>query len=123
MSLSALPRTVLHGLVRGYQLVISPWTPQSCRYYPSCSQYALVALERHGAARGSWLALRRLARCHPWCEGGVDDVPPARESARTSGADTQRGAASAERDVIVTAAPGGPTVRHAHAERARSSAR
>ncbi len=74
----ALPRLVLIGLVRFYQLVISPWTPQSCRFYPSCSRYAVVALERHGAVRGTWLAVRRLGRCHPWAAGGVDDVPPAR---------------------------------------------
>lgn len=82
MSLTAtvrgLPQRLLVGLVRVYQLVISPWTPPTCRYYPSCSTYALVAIQRHGAARGSWLALRRLGRCHPWTPGGVDDVPPAR---------------------------------------------
>ncbi|MCV2392844.1 membrane protein insertion efficiency factor YidD [Actinotalea sp. M2MS4P-6] len=64
------------GLVRFYQLVISPWTPPTCRFYPSCSSYAVTALERHGALRGSWLAVRRLGRCHPWAAGGVDDVPP-----------------------------------------------
>lgn len=67
--------------IRFYQRVISPWTASSCRYYPSCSQYALVAIERHGVLRGGWLALRRLGRCHPWTAGGVDHVPPAREPA------------------------------------------
>ena len=71
-----VPSRVLRGLVRFYQLAISPWTPPSCKYYPSCSQYALVALERHGAVRGTWLAVRRVGRCHPWAAGGVDDVPP-----------------------------------------------
>jgi len=61
--------------IRFYQRVISPWTAPSCRYYPSCSQYALVAVERHGLVRGGWLALRRLGRCHPWSAGGVDHVP------------------------------------------------
>ena len=61
--------------VRLYRLVLAPVLPPSCRFYPSCSSYALEALERHGAIRGSWLTVRRLARCHPYCEGGVDPVP------------------------------------------------
>ncbi len=61
--------------VRLYRLVLAPVLPPSCRFYPSCSTYALQALERHGAIRGSWLTVRRLARCHPYCEGGVDPVP------------------------------------------------
>lgn len=66
---------VLTGLVRGYQLFISPLLPPACRYTPSCSQYALEALERHGAWRGSYLTLRRLLRCHPFRAGGYDPVP------------------------------------------------
>ena len=62
-------------LVRAYQVAISPALPPSCRFTPSCSQYALEALERHGALKGSWLAARRLARCHPFHPGGVDPVP------------------------------------------------
>jgi len=73
-----LARLPLLLALRFYQRVISPWTAPSCRYYPSCSQYAFVAIERHGVLRGGWLALRRLARCHPWTPGGVDHVPPAR---------------------------------------------
>lgn len=69
------PRLVLIGAVRGYQLVLSPIFGGACRYYPSCSVYALEALERHGALRGSWLALRRIARCHPFRPGGFDPVP------------------------------------------------
>jgi len=65
-------------LVRGYQLFVSPLLGPRCRFYPSCSAYAVTALTTHGALRGSWLAVRRLGRCHPWNPGGVDHVPPAR---------------------------------------------
>lgn len=61
--------------VRAYQLVLSPLLPSSCRFYPSCSHYAIEALQRHGAAKGLWLALRRVLRCHPWNPGGHDPVP------------------------------------------------
>ena len=69
---------LLIGLIRGYQLVISPLLGPTCRYYPSCSAYALEALRVHGAVKGTWLAVRRLLRCHPWALGGVDHVPPRR---------------------------------------------
>ena len=59
-----------------YRHLISPLTPKNCRYYPSCSAYAEEALKTHGVLRGSVMALRRLARCHPWAPGGVDHVPP-----------------------------------------------
>lgn len=62
-------------LVRGYQLVISPMLPPSCRFYPSCSHYAIEALERHGPLKGLWLSLRRVGRCNPWHPGGHDPVP------------------------------------------------
>ncbi|WP_240759286.1 membrane protein insertion efficiency factor YidD [Phytoactinopolyspora endophytica] len=62
-------------MLRLYRLVVSPLYGQTCRYYPSCSAYALGAVETHGAVRGSWLAVRRIGRCHPWCAGGVDLVP------------------------------------------------
>jgi putative membrane protein insertion efficiency factor len=68
-------RWVLVTLVRGYQLFLSPLLPASCRYFPSCSQYAVEALTRHGALRGGWIALRRLGRCHPFRPGGYDPVP------------------------------------------------
>ncbi|MCG6957124.1 MAG: membrane protein insertion efficiency factor YidD [Gemmatimonadetes bacterium] len=67
---------LLTGLIRFYQTAISPWTPPSCRYNPTCSSYALEAIRVHGAARGSWLGLRRLLRCHPWGGQGYDPVPP-----------------------------------------------
>jgi len=75
--------SVLVVLVRGYQLIISPWIAPRCRFYPSCSSYAVTALRRHGALRGSWLAVRRLGRCHPWNPGGVDHVPPRAPHAHT----------------------------------------
>ena len=66
---------LLMGVVRGYRLFLSPWLGSSCRFEPTCSVYSLQALEQHGAAAGSYLTVRRLARCHPWCEGGLDPVP------------------------------------------------
>ncbi len=62
-------------MIRGYQRLISPLTPPMCRFEPTCSQYAAVALARHGPVAGSWLAVRRLARCHPFHPGGYDPVP------------------------------------------------
>jgi hypothetical protein len=70
-----LPRRLLAGLIRVYQRLISPLLPPSCRFYPSCSQYALEAVTRHGALRGSWLAASRLVKCHPFHPGGFDPVP------------------------------------------------
>ena len=69
---------ILIGAVRFYQLAISPWTPASCRFTPTCSAYAIGALEEHGTLRGTWLALRRIGRCHPWGGFGYDPVPEAR---------------------------------------------
>lgn len=68
-------QALLIALVRGYRLLLSPWLGSACRFEPTCSRYALQALEQHGAAAGSYLTLRRLARCHPWCDGGLDPVP------------------------------------------------
>ena len=68
-------RTVLVLLVRGYQVSLGHLLPTACRYYPSCSVYAIEALERHGAWCGGWLTLRRLGRCHPFRAGGFDPVP------------------------------------------------
>jgi uncharacterized protein len=66
---------VLRGLIRAYQLVVSPLLLPSCRYLPSCSEYAAEAIATHGAPYGAWLALRRLLRCHPWGGSGYDPVP------------------------------------------------
>jgi uncharacterized protein len=68
-------RAILRILIRGYQLIVSPWLGPRCRFHPSCSNYALEALELHGALRGSWLAVRRIGRCHPFHPGGLDPVP------------------------------------------------
>ena len=70
-----LPRNFLILLLMTYRKVISPLYGQVCRFFPSCSAYALEAITVHGAVKGSWLAARRLARCHPWNAGGVDHVP------------------------------------------------
>jgi len=67
---------VLIALLRVYRATISPLYGQVCRYHPSCSAYALEAVSRHGALRGTVLSVRRLVRCHPWAAGGVDPVPP-----------------------------------------------
>lgn len=68
---------LMRGLIRGYQLLISPLIPPSCRFEPSCSAYAMEAIATHGASHGFWLALRRILRCHPWSEPAHDPVPPA----------------------------------------------
>ena len=62
-------------LIRFYQYAISPFLGRSCRYHPSCSEYAVEAVEKYGALKGSWLAIKRVGRCHPWHPGGYDPVP------------------------------------------------
>lgn len=71
-----LPRNLCVLILRAYRAVVSPLYGDVCRYYPSCSAYALRAIQEHGVIEGIWLGARRIARCHPWAEGGVDDVPP-----------------------------------------------
>ncbi|MFZ0140873.1 MAG: membrane protein insertion efficiency factor YidD [Aeromicrobium sp.] len=66
---------VLIALLKAYRFAISPLYGQVCRYHPTCSAYALEAVQSHGALRGTWLAMRRVARCHPWAAGGYDPVP------------------------------------------------
>ena len=74
---------LLGRLVRGYQVALSPLKGRpTCRFHPTCSAYALEALQTHGAVRGGWLALRRIGRCHPFCPGGYDPVPQKREPHR-----------------------------------------
>jgi uncharacterized protein len=73
--LRRLPQQLLVAIVRGYRLLLSPWIGSQCRFEPTCSAYALQALEQHDAAGGSYLAARRILRCHPWCAGGFDPVP------------------------------------------------
>lgn len=68
-------RWILIKLVQFYRLVISPVLPPSCRFYPTCSEYTIEALSRHGLFKGFWLSIRRIGRCHPFCEGGYDPVP------------------------------------------------
>lgn len=94
-------QTLLLALIRAYRYILSPWIGQHCRFTPTCSVYAMQAIEAYGPARGSWLALRRLLRCHPLCRGGHDPVPgldpephfadlePQAESSRGSQQDNQ----------------------------------
>ena len=74
-ALTNLPRVLMVGVVKAYRLLLKPWLGNACRFEPTCSQYALTALETHGALVGGTLAAGRLLRCHPWCEGGCDEVP------------------------------------------------
>jgi uncharacterized protein len=79
----SLMQRILMGIVQGYRWFLSPWLGSACRFTPTCSAYALEALAQHGAARGSYLSARRLLRCHPWCAGGHDPVPPSQKAAGT----------------------------------------
>ena len=74
-AIQSLPQQGLLGLVGLYRLLFKAWLGSACRFEPSCSAYALQALEQHGAARGGWLSAARLLRCHPYCHGGCDPVP------------------------------------------------
>ena len=82
------PQKILIAALRAYRLLLSPWLGMQCRFEPTCSAYAIEALERHGASSGSYLAARRVLRCHPWCDGGVDPVPEPR--ARLESSTTRR---------------------------------
>ncbi len=72
-------RRVVASLIAGYQLIISPLLGNNCRFHPSCSSYARTAILRFGVLRGGWMGIRRVARCHPWHEGGVDPVPESKK--------------------------------------------
>lgn len=78
-------RTLLIGVVRFYQVAISPWFPAACRYTPTCSQYMIEAIQKHGAWRGMWLGLKRIGRCHPWGGHGYDPVPEKEEGKADTG--------------------------------------
>jgi putative membrane protein insertion efficiency factor len=87
-----LPRRSAIGLVRLYQLIVSPWLGPRCRFSPTCSHYACEALAAHGLARGGWLTVRRVGRCHPFSRGGYDPVPdPAPDLALLDSSATVRG--------------------------------
>jgi putative membrane protein insertion efficiency factor len=85
-----LPRNICVLILRGYRAVISPLYGDVCRYYPSCSAYALGAIQQHGVIKGIALGTWRIARCHPWAKGGVDDVPERRLRPRASALQTTR---------------------------------
>lgn len=78
MRLTDTPRLVALGAIRLYQLLLSPLIGNQCRFHPSCSNYAMEAIDRHGVLKGTWLAARRLGRCHPFHPGGFDPVPAVR---------------------------------------------
>ncbi|WP_375424429.1 membrane protein insertion efficiency factor YidD [uncultured Friedmanniella sp.] len=107
-------RYVLIGFLKAYRLVISPLYGDVCRYYPSCSAYALRAVEVHGAVKGTWLAGRRLLRCHPWASGGYDPVPGTPEFAEEVRDQAVRAATMAAVPPGHSSAPGRCT-HHGHA--------
>ena len=72
------PRNIAVAILKTYRFVVSPFYGDVCRYYPSCSAYTMQAIQNYGVARGSWWGIRRISRCHPWAEGGIDDVPAPR---------------------------------------------
>ena len=73
--MKSVPSKIIIVFIKSYRLILSPWLGHHCRFYPSCSAYAIEAIQQHGSLQGSWLAIKRLASCHPWHEGGVDPVP------------------------------------------------
>lgn len=107
----------LELLVLAYQRLLSPLWPQSCRYYPSCSTYAVTALRRFGPVPGLWLAGRRLLSCHPWCDGGVDHVPPRGADGRPDWAAQRAEAAAREARLTAVRDDGDPTRDELHARR------
>ena len=72
-------QTVLIAFIKCYRYLLSPFIGQHCRFTPTCSEYAIEAIHKHGSVRGSWFAIRRLSRCHPFCAGGVDPVPESKK--------------------------------------------
>ena len=82
------------GMVRTYQKLVSPLLRDNCRYYPTCSHYTYEAIEVHGAAKGSWLGIKRIGRCHPFHEGGMDPVPGTSDIPKDAQRDTAKGSSS-----------------------------
>jgi putative membrane protein insertion efficiency factor len=103
-------KRLLIALVRAYRLLLSPWLGSACRFEPTCSRYAIEALERHGALGGSTLAGWRLLRCHPWCDGGLDPVPDNPPWSRRRG-DPSASAGGASNKRSDPAGPFGPGTR------------
>jgi uncharacterized protein len=112
-----LPALAVVGLLRLWQLLVSPVYGQTCRFYPSCTAYAMEAVDRHGFVRGGWLALRRLARCHPWNPGGVDLVPASRMRS-SAGPETAPATAIADGAGDPTIIPAAPVADHRPPRRA-----
>jgi len=75
---------ILQFLIRAYQVTISPYLGDHCRFTPSCSAYAMEAIQKHGSLRGGWLAIKRIGRCHPFCDGGYDPVPEGKGNSHSS---------------------------------------
>ena len=96
-ALRLAPRRLVVSMLRGYRWLVSPIYGDVCRFYPSCSAYALEAVDRYGVLRGGWLAGRRLLRCHPWNPGGVDPVPGSSEDGHTHTPETSRSAPDSRR--------------------------
>jgi hypothetical protein len=111
---------LLIALLKAYRFAISPLYGQVCRYYPSCSAYALASVERHGALKGGWLAARRLGRCHPWCAGGVDLVPSIADYrwwGRCAGADGGPSVFDEHSDAVTLALPSSRSTFNPHISR------
>jgi len=105
-------RMLALGLIWFYRNCITPWTPQTCRYYPTCSSYAEQAIRSHGPIRGGWLAVRRVGRCHPWAPGGVDHVPPSqreRREQREAAEGSTNAAADDSTSASTSASPAAPS--------------
>lgn len=75
MNTQRVGRALARAPIHAYRGLVAPLLPPSCRFFPSCSQYTLDAIDQHGALKGSWLGAKRVLRCHPWCSGGIDPVP------------------------------------------------
>lgn len=103
-------KTFLISLIRAYQFLLSPWLGNQCRFYPTCSAYAIEAIQLHGGVKGSWLAAKRLGRCHPWCAGGFDPVPGTEcgeacsEKGETRNNDSQSSNASTAKESVTRSA-------------------